>query len=100
MFLAGVANDAGLIVVDVTNPTTPRGLGAYTRTTCSESITVSGSHGYLAHGDRGLEIIDISRSPATPVVSHHDAAGKMRGVHVVGPHAYLYRSSRFSRPTG
>ena len=58
-YLAGVADDGGLIIVDVSNPAAPRALGAYTSPTCSESITVSGSLAYLAHGDMGLEIIDL-----------------------------------------
>ena len=86
---AGVANDAGLIVVDVSNPATPRWLGGYGSPTCSESITVAGQYAYLAYGDQGLEIFDISQTMPPPLVSHHDAAGKGRGVHVVGPLAYL-----------
>ena len=57
-YLAGVANDGGLIVVDVSDPTAPRWLGRYHDPTCAESVTVSGSYAYLAHGDQGLEIID------------------------------------------
>ena len=87
--VAGVANDAELIVVDVSNPATPLWLGGYGSPTCSESITVDGDFAYLAHGDRGLEIFDISRTMPPPLVSHHDAAGKGRGIDVVGPLAYL-----------
>ncbi len=88
-YLAGAANDAGLIVVDVANPAAPKVLGGYHRPTCSESITDSGSLAYLGHGDWGLEIIDISRPAMSPVVDHQDAAGKARGVHVVGSLAYI-----------
>ena len=88
-YLAGVANDAGLIIVDVSDPAKPRRLGDYLSSTCSESVSVSGSYAYLAHGDQGLEIIDVSRRQALQVVNHQDAAGKARGIHVVGSTAYL-----------
>ncbi len=50
---------------------------------------MSGAYAYLAHGDRGLEIIDLSRPKAPPVVEHYDAAGRARGVQVAGSYAYL-----------
>ncbi len=43
-YLAGVANDAGLIVVDVSDPTAPEWQGRYHDPTCSESVTVAGSY--------------------------------------------------------
>ena len=88
-YLAGVANDAGLIIVDVSDPSKPLRLGSYKDKTCSESVTVAGSYAYLAHGDRGIEIIDIS-TPKEPFVKQHiNAAGAARGVQIVGTHAYL-----------
>ena len=88
-YLAGVANDAGLIVVDVADPARPLRLGSFKDPTCSESVTIAGSFAYLSHGDKGLEIIDLSQ-PLAPTVSRHvDAAGHVRGVQTVGSIAYV-----------
>ena len=87
--MAGVANDAGLIVVDVSDPTAPQWRGRYHDPTCSESVTVSGSYAYLAHGDQGLKVLDLSRPTAPSVVQHFNAAGHARGVQVVGHYAYV-----------
>lgn len=88
-YLAGVANDAGLIVIDATDPTKPKPLGSYGSPTCSESVELSGSLAFLAHGDEGLEIIDIARPHRPTVVNHHDAAGKARSVQKAGDHLYV-----------
>ena len=78
-YVAGVANDAGLIIVDVSSPSDPLRLGSYTSPTCSESVTIAGPFAYLSHGDAGLEIIDLSQ-PLKPTVSQHvDTAGHVRG---------------------
>jgi hypothetical protein len=89
VYLAGVANDAGLITVDISNPANPLRMGTYKDPTCSESVTVAGQFAYLSHGDEGLEIIDLSNPQRAPVVKHIDAAGKSRGVEVVDGLAYL-----------
>jgi hypothetical protein len=88
-YLAGVANDAGLIIVDVKTPGAPRRLGSFTHPTCSESVMISEGFAYLAHGDVGLEIIDLS-DPRSPFVQkHYSAAGHVRGVQVIDETAYV-----------
>ena len=88
-YLAGVVTDAGLIIVDVTNPSAPERLGAYTHPTCSESIAVRNGVAYLSHGDQGLKVIDLSE-PLRPTVSKNiETAGHVRGVHVVDSLAFV-----------
>ena len=83
-YLAGVANDAGLIVLDISSPDSPRWLGRYHSPTCSESVSIAGSYAYLAHGDRGLEVIDISQ-PTDPPVRRGPRGHKVGRVHKVRP---------------
>lgn len=55
-----------LEIVDVTNPRNPTFVGRYSTTTeIIEDIFVSGNYAYLAKGDSGLVIVDIS-SKANP----------------------------------
>jgi hypothetical protein len=89
VYVAGVANDAGLIVVDVSNPRKPMKVGSWFDTTCSESVSIDNNIAYLAHGDQGLEILDLS-DPSTPFVTEHfSAAGHVRAVGIKGQIAFL-----------
>lgn len=89
VYVAGVANDAGLIVVDVSNPSKPKKLGSWFDTTCSESVSIDNEIAYLAHGDQGLEILDLSDPSAPFVTEHFSAAGHVRAVGVKDQIAFL-----------
>ena len=93
-YVAGVANDAGLIVIDVSSPHSPNKLGSWWDPTCSESVTVDNQIAYLAHGDQGLEILDV-RNPSEPtVIEHFAAAGRVRGVDTQGKLAFVANGYR------
>ena len=58
----------------------PQRLGSFKHPTCSESVSFADGIAYLAHGDIGLEIIDLS-DPHEPVVRQNvPTAGHVRGV--------------------
>lgn len=53
------------------------------------AVVVEGDLGYIAAGDAGLVVADMS-NPAAPVwVSQYDTSGSARGVFVAGPYAYV-----------
>ncbi|RKY91386.1 hypothetical protein DRQ15_05095 [candidate division KSB1 bacterium] len=58
----------GLTILDVSDPPNPQELGSYAaRLFCYQSVVVSGNYAYLACGDAGLQIMDIT-TPETPEV--------------------------------
>lgn len=92
-----IADKKELQVYNITNPAVPTYVTTYTiDTTYSSSgsintITVDGSYAYLAIGNAGMEIIDIS-NPASPVhVSVIDStpSGNVYEIAVSGNYAYL-----------
>jgi hypothetical protein len=52
-------------------------------------VVVSGSYAYVAAGDHGLVVIDVSNPVAPAVVGHLDTDGRSYGVVVAGHHAYV-----------
>ena len=61
---------AGLHVVDISNPSSPRLAGSYrTKTPRSETMDVyiSGNYAYIADRNAGLQVVDIS-IPTSPTL--------------------------------
>ena len=76
------AGEAGLQVIDLTNPANLRHVGSYDTGGQARGIQVVGNYAYLADGDAGLQVIDI-RNPANPTdAGRYDTSGNARGVHV------------------
>jgi len=82
-------------MIDVSDPTTPREVCCrYTTPGDACGVAVVGGIVYVADGDAGLRIVDLS-GPATPrEVGAYNAPGYTRAVAVVGSTAYV--SSDFS----
>ncbi|HEX2946106.1 MAG TPA: hypothetical protein VHT96_09135 [Clostridia bacterium] len=64
--LYAAAGDAGLYIVDISDPLKPLKKGIYTSSGYAEALEVKGSIAYLANGKEGLQIIDV-KNPAAPV---------------------------------
>ncbi|MFQ5455595.1 MAG: choice-of-anchor D domain-containing protein [Nitrospirota bacterium] len=63
--------------------------GAYDTTGYAYNVYVSGNYAYIADGDSGLQVIDIS-SPSSPVLAgSYDTSGESIGVYVSGNYAYI-----------
>ncbi len=79
-----------LVVLDVSNPSTPTEVGSTTPFPYFiEDAVVSGTLAYVAAGGAGLRVVDIS-SPANPVeVGAWDSPGYAEGVAVAGNTVYL-----------
>jgi hypothetical protein len=77
-------------VLDVRNPASIQEVGASTTfTDFVKGIAVSGSYAFVADGDAGLLILDIS-DPSQPVLfSSWDSPGSAESIAVAGNYAYL-----------
>jgi len=81
--------EAGLQIVDVSDPTAPTASGSYASSGSAVAVQVVSDHAFVADKLAGLRIVDVS-NPAAPVeVGAHDTPGFLWDVHVLGSYAYL-----------
>lgn len=83
------AGSAGLQVIDVTDPRTPRIVGAVDTPGNANDVRIVGHLAYLADGTAGLQIIDISTPTAPVLVGAVDTPGEAQDVAVSGAQAYV-----------
>ncbi len=60
------AGEAGLEVVDVSDPTMPAKVGSFDTPGQASGVAVAGHYAYIADGPEGLRVVDIA-DPAAPV---------------------------------
>jgi hypothetical protein len=83
------AGDAGLRIVDVSDPAAPMCVGAYDTPSYAQAVHVVSNHAFVADRLAGLRVVDAS-NPAAPVeVGAYNTPGFVWDVHVVGPYAYV-----------
>ena len=81
--------DAGLQVIDISNPAHPQWVGGYDTADWAVGVAVVTNYAYVADGYSGLQVIDIS-NPAHPQwVGGYDTADYAMGVAVAGNYAYV-----------
>ena len=81
--------DAGLKVIDISNPGAPTSTGGCGTPGSARGVVVSGDYAYVADTGSGLRVIDIS-SPGHPsVVGGYDTPGNAVGIAVSGDYAYV-----------
>ena len=85
-----VADDnAGLRVVDISNPANPFEVGYYDTPGSAHGVTVSGSYAYVADWDAGLRVLHIA-DPGNPYeVGFYDTSDQASDVELSGSHAYV-----------
>jgi hypothetical protein len=76
-------------VIDVSNPSSPREVGAYDTPGNASGVAISGAYAYVADGGAGLRVIDISNPSSPREVGFYDTPGYARGVAVSGAYAYV-----------
>jgi hypothetical protein len=54
------ARDAGLVIIDVQDPTNPRQVGATNTSGDTRFVALAGNYACLADGPSGLQVIDIT----------------------------------------
>jgi hypothetical protein len=80
---------AGLRVIDVSNPSSPREVGFYDTSGTAYGVAVSGSYAYVADGPAGLRVIDVSNPSSPREVGFYDTPGTAYDVAVSGSYAYV-----------
>ncbi len=82
-----------LSIVDITNPAFSRKVGELNVGGLVETDTyrsqIAGNYAYLAAGEKGLAIIDISDPTNPQFVTHVDTAGRAEDVATFGDHVYV-----------
>ncbi|AGB48832.1 hypothetical protein Metho_0567 [Methanomethylovorans hollandica DSM 15978] len=86
---AYIANgDAGITVIDISNPASPTILGSYDTDGFARDIAISGNYAYVADVS-SLLIVDISVPSSPTLVGTYDTIGFANGVTISGDHVYV-----------
>ena len=86
---AYLGSGGAVLVLDISDPSSPRKVGECVTPGIVEGLFVSGDYLYVADYKAGLRIIDIS-DPSFPMeVGAYDTPGYAKGVHVSGSYAYV-----------
>ncbi|MCU0370906.1 MAG: hypothetical protein MUC31_05780, partial [Bacteroidales bacterium] len=62
---AYIGSGCMLVILDISDPSSPQKLGALALPDILQELTISGNYAYVADSDEGLRIIDIT-DPALP----------------------------------
>ncbi|MEE9150808.1 MAG: hypothetical protein V3U20_03130, partial [Thermoplasmata archaeon] len=90
--LAYVAISNSLVILDITDKTSPSILGCYDTEDFVVAVQVSGSYAYLANWGEGLTILDVS-TPSNPTEAASLGFTPMAyDIHVSGSYAYIVDS--------
>jgi serine/threonine protein kinase len=80
---------AGLRIIDISSPSSPKEVGAYDTPGVARNITIIGNYVYVADGETGLRIIDISSQSSPKEVGSYDTPGIAIAVAINGNYAYV-----------
>jgi hypothetical protein len=81
--------DAGLQVIDISNPAAPVRVAGLDTSDSADGVAVSGGYAYVADWTAGLQVINISNPAAAVRVAECDTNGNAAGVAVSGAYAYV-----------
>jgi hypothetical protein len=79
----------GLVVVDISDPTTPIFAGSYNTAGWARGVAISGDHAYVADEANGLVVVDISDPSMPTLAGSYNTDGYAIGVAISGDHAYV-----------
>lgn len=86
---AYIADSNDLVILDISNPSSPILLGSCYIPGGAGGLSVSGDYAYVASYSSGLTVVDISISSAPEVVGNYDTVGSVNKVSIVGDYAYI-----------
>lgn len=77
-------------IIDVTDAANPIEVGVYNNLTYfAQDVAISGNFAYVAYGEDGLRIVDISNPYFPQEVGFVDTPDNARGIAVLGNYAYI-----------
>ncbi len=80
----------GLRIINIANPASPSEVGFYDTLGDAYSVTVADGYAYVAAGDTGLRIVDISDQAHPPTqAGFYDTPGRAYSVTVTDSYAYV-----------
>jgi hypothetical protein len=83
------AEEAGLMIIDVSNPMRPRQLGQLDMPGSAQDVFLAGSVAFIADGEAGLRVANV-KDPSHPFeLASWETPDAAMGVFVVGNRAYL-----------
>lgn len=85
--------DAGLRVVDLSDPDDPRVIGTMDTPGSALSVVVRSGIAYVADDRSGLEMIDVADPAHMAILGTYGSTGSVRGVAVEGDYAYAAESA-------
>jgi hypothetical protein len=88
-YVAVMANDVSLWVIDVSDPPNSQPVGGFDTQGLAVGVAVSGDYAYVAASDAGLCVIDVSDHAHPQQVGRFDTRGTAVGVAVSGDYAYV-----------
>jgi len=86
---AYLANNRGILVVDISEPTEPELLGEFESNDDAYGVAIQDQRLFVADGKSGLIILDISNPEELLQIGHCDTPGSARDVSVLGDYAYI-----------
>lgn len=86
---AYIADRIGLRAVDVSQPAAPALIGSRDSAGWARDVAVSGTHAFVADGDRGLTVLDLTDPTDISRVANLDTAGEAWAVELAGTRAYV-----------
>jgi len=81
--------DAGLQVIEVSNPTNCVRVGGYDTSGIARSVAVSGNYAYVADHSAGLQVLEVSNPANCVRVGGYDTSGTAFGAAVVAGRIYM-----------
>ena len=81
-----------LLVIDISNPSSPSLTGSYVSPAYASNIYVDGYYAYLADGGDDLQIVDISNPSSPSLAGSYVSPDWTLGVYAIGSYAYVAAS--------
>lgn len=83
------AGQAGLRIIDLSIPDSPREVGYYDTLGSANAVAIRDNYAYVADGREGLRVIDVSNPAAPREVGGFDTPGNAEDVAIAGRFAYV-----------
>ena len=83
------AGEAGLQVLDITNPDVPLIVGYVDTPGSASDVVISGGFAYVTDSSSGLQVIDVQDPELPTIVGYVDTPGIARAIALAGSYAYV-----------